>query len=108
MGDLPDGGTGLFAKQGLLVRRGEMVELIVPEELRGRFWLEWGGLRTPSDHVVVDRCDGNDEWVVFVGGYFVRRAACLPVMVRVRGGEPRQVHIGVGAPCPGQSPAPRI
>ncbi|MEV0751676.1 hypothetical protein [Streptosporangium sp. NPDC050280] len=103
---LPDGKTGLFAKQGLLVRRGELVELIVPENLRGRFWMKWGRPEPLGDQVIVDRCDADKEWLAFAGGYTVRRAACLPVDVRVGNGELRQVHIGIGAPCPGQQPAP--
>lgn len=104
---LPDGKKGLFAKQGLLVRRGELVELIVPKNLRDQFWMEWGSLGPPGDHVIVDRCNADEEWLAFTGGYTVRRAACLPVDVRVGNGEPQQVRIGIGAPCPGQQPAPR-
>ncbi|MGC5009900.1 hypothetical protein ACLQ2R_03960 [Streptosporangium sp. DT93] len=104
---LPDGGPGLFAKQGLLVRRGRHVELTVPEGMTGRLWLKWGRPDPPGTRVVVDRCDSDDEWIAFVGGYTVREAGCLPVLVGVDGGAPREVLIGIGAPCPGQRPAPR-
>lgn len=105
--ELPDGKPGFFAKQGLLVRRDRLVELIVPEDLRDLLWIEWGTLKPPGDHVVVDHCDGDDEWLAFTGGYTIRRAACLPVEVRVGNGATQRVRIGVGAPCPGQQPAPR-
>ncbi|GHE27070.1 hypothetical protein GCM10017673_31360 [Streptosporangium violaceochromogenes] len=102
---LPDGKAGLFAKQGLLVRRGRVAELTVPENLRDRFWMRWGGQEPPGDHVVVNRCAAEREWLVFAGGYTVRHAACLPVDVRVDNGDPRRVRVGIGAPCPGQRPA---
>lgn len=105
---LPDGQTGLFAKHGLLVRRGELVELTVPEDLRDRFWMKWGRPEPLGDRVIVDRCNADKEWPAFAGGYTVLRAACLPVDVRVGNGESRQVRIGIGAPCPGQQPAPEV
>ena len=42
-------------------------------------------------------------WLGFAGGYWVRSPACVPVLVRA-GGQTRQVHIGIGAPCPGPRP----
>ncbi|MFC0861524.1 hypothetical protein ACFHYQ_04350 [Sphaerimonospora cavernae] len=104
----PDGGTGFFAKQGLLVRRGRHVELIVPERLTGRFWMVWGRPGSPGARIVVNRCEARDEWIAFPGGYIVRETGCLPVQVRVDGGAAHEVLIGVGEPCPGQRPAPQI
>ncbi|MEU4829896.1 hypothetical protein [Streptosporangium sp. NPDC023615] len=104
---LPDGGKGLFAKQGLLVRRGQHVELTVPEAMTGRLWMAWGRPGRLGARVVVDRCEARDEWIAFVGGYTVREAGCLPILVSVNGGTAREVRVGIGAPCPGQRPAPR-
>ncbi|WP_285709707.1 hypothetical protein [Microtetraspora sp. NBRC 16547] len=106
--NVPGGGAGLFAKQGLLVRRGRHVEVAVPDGLSGRFWLVWGSPGSPGARVVVDRCDAENEWIAFAGGYIVREAGCLPIHVRVDGGAAHEVLIGVGAPCPGQGPAPRV
>ncbi|MFS1304877.1 hypothetical protein [Streptosporangium longisporum] len=103
---LPDGSEGLFAKQGLMVRRGRHVELTVPERVTDRFWLTWGR-PGPTGMRVVDRCDAENEWIAFVGGYLARKAGCFPVLVSVDGRAFREVLIGVGAPCPGQGPAPR-
>ncbi|MGI5489088.1 hypothetical protein [Microtetraspora malaysiensis] len=105
---MPDGSPGSFAKQGLLVRRGHLVELSVPERLTGRAWLVWGKPGSPGARVVADRCQGSEEWIVFPGGYLVRDVGCLPIRVRVDGGTVKEVLIGVGAPCPGQGPAPQI
>ncbi|MFF4772944.1 hypothetical protein ACFY05_08825 [Microtetraspora fusca] len=105
---MPDGSQGSFAKQGLLVRRGRHVELSVPESLTGRAWLVWGKPGSPGARVVADRCQEDKEWIVFPGGYLVREVGCLPVRVRVDGGAVQEVRIGVGAPCPGQGPAPQI
>ncbi|MEV0971175.1 hypothetical protein [Microtetraspora glauca] len=106
--ELPGGGSGWFAKQGLLVRRGRHVEVTVPEGLTGRLWLAWGSPGSPGARVVVDRCESGDEWIAFAGGYIVREAGCLPIRVRVDGGAVHEVLIGVGAPCRGQKPAPRV
>ncbi|MFI6509862.1 hypothetical protein ACIBCT_19845 [Streptosporangium sp. NPDC050855] len=104
---LPDGSEGLFAKQGLMVRRGRHVELAVPERVADRFWLKWGR-QGPTGMRVVNRCDAGNEWIAFVGGYLARKAGCLPVLVSVDGRAFREVLIGVGAPCPGQRPAPGL
>ncbi|MER7498949.1 hypothetical protein AB0L05_41300 [Nonomuraea pusilla] len=105
--ELPVGGTGWFAKQGLLVRRDRLAELTVPEELRDRFWLTWGGMAHPAARVTAGPCGGAARWVAFAGGYVVRAPACLAVRVRGRGGEQHEVRVPVGAPCP-QRPSPVI
>ncbi|SEN36013.1 hypothetical protein SAMN05660976_07381 [Nonomuraea pusilla] len=105
--ELPGGGTGWFAKQGLLVRRDRLAELTVPEDLRDRFWLTWGGMEHPAARVTAGPCGGAARWVAFAGGYVVRAPACLPVRVRGRGGEHHEVRVPVGAPCP-ERPSPVI
>lgn len=96
---LPDGRPGLFAKMGLLVRRGQRVELLVPTAAVDRLWLGWGSAATPTSRVLVDGCESTQEWIAFAGGYTVRSMGCYTVLVRVNDGPERQVSIGIGKSC---------
>ena len=107
----------LFAKDALIIRRGASFDLVVPEQWRGRLTLIWGSLGKPTDHLRVPGCRPaqrmpssshwavTDDWLVYPGGYFVSRSACVSVIVRAGQAE-QTVGIGVGAACPGQSPPP--
>jgi len=97
-------GVAYFAKWGLQVRRDTHVELSVPPDAAGRLWIGWGNGAEPSNRVVVDRCPGSKPWVAFVGGYWVRTPGCFDLLVSVNGSRPQSIPIGIGAPCPGQSP----
>ena len=97
-------GVAYFAKWGLQVRRDTHVELSVPPGDAGRLWIGWGNAAEPSDQVVVDRCPGSQPWVAFVGGYWVRTPGCFDLLISVNGSRQQSVPIGIGAPCPGQSP----
>jgi hypothetical protein len=103
-GNNPDEGRSarLFAKTGLWFRRSGGFELVVPENLRGRLSIGWESVR--AWRVVVPACpDANSEWVVRPGGYWVADPMCATLLVRSNGQE-RAVTIGLGTPCPGQSP----
>lgn len=97
-------GVAYFAKWGLQVRRDTRVELSVPPAAAGRLWIGWGNAAEPSDRVVVDRCTGSHAWLAFVGGYWVRTPGCFDLLISVNGSREQSVPIGIGAPCPGQSP----
>ena len=64
----------------------------------------WGNPGLPARRLVVPVCPGSG-WLAFAGGFYVPRPACLPIVVST-GGQQRRVFVGVGAPCPGQPPAP--
>ena len=100
----PETGDAYFAKWGLLVRRDTRVELSVPPRAAGELWIGWGNAAQPSDRVVVGRCPGSRPWVAFVGGYWVRGPGCFELLISVNGSRQQTVSIGIGAPCPGQSP----
>ncbi|WP_091619576.1 hypothetical protein [Micromonospora peucetia] len=89
----------LFAKAGVLVRRGHAVELLIDDSQAGKAWLGWGTPATPSSHVRVDACDQPDEWLAFAGGYWVRSAGCVRGKVSVDGGPWREFTVPIGAPC---------
>ena len=97
-------GVAYFAKWGLQVRRDSHVELSVPPSTAGRLWIGWGNGAVPSDRFVVDRCPGSQRWLAFVGGYWARTPGCFDLQISVNGSRQQSVPIGIGAPCPGQSP----
>jgi hypothetical protein len=104
-----------WAKQGLDIRAGASFELVVPPEWQGRLSFGWGSPAHRTTHLKVLGCHWMPspsqtsrarEWLGFAGGFWVRHPACVSVLVKARH-ETRRVHIGIGAPCPGQSPPPQ-
>jgi hypothetical protein len=107
----------LFAKDGLLIRRGAAFDLVVPEAWRGHLAVGWGSLGKPTSHLRIPGCRPttrmpssgrwvlSDDWLAYPGGYSVPQASCVSLVVRA-GQTERTVQIGVGAPCPGQSSPP--
>jgi len=99
-----NGALRLFAKTGLVIRPGTAFELIVPAEFADRLSIGWGSPGTPSHRVVVNNCPNpGGGWLAYAGGFWIDHPACVPIIVRT-GGKQREVHIGVGTPCPGQQP----
>jgi hypothetical protein len=92
-------GAKLFAKTGLVVRRGAEVRLRVLAPAVGRAWIGWGSSGVPGRQAVVDGCDGSGAWIAFAGGYWVRSPMCVPLGIRVAGGAEHRVDIPVGTPC---------
>jgi len=112
--DEPDPNARYWAKAGLDIRAGGSFELVVSPEWRGRLSFGWGNPAQPTTHLQVSGCrwmrspsqsSPARAWLGFAGGYRVRSPACIAVLVRA-GHQTRRVHIGVGAPCPGQRPPP--
>jgi hypothetical protein len=101
-----DTNARLFAKQGLDVKTGADLEIVVPDEVANGFSIGWGSPVRRTRHLVVDPCESSSPWLAWAGGYWVRQVGCMPLVVRSRGREQR-VLIGVGAPCPGQRPPPQ-
>jgi hypothetical protein len=96
-----DPSAAFFAKDGLLVRRSSPFELIVPARWRNRFSISWGDAPRTT-RLRVAACPASTpgkEWLAFAGGYFVKKPACVPLIVKTATATQR-VHIGVGAPCP--------
>jgi hypothetical protein len=99
----------LFAKTGLLVRTGTDFQILVPSGSGSRLGIGWGSDATPSKAVVVDHCSAAGQrglWLQFAGGYWLNHPACVALQVRTAQ-KSRTVHIGLGAPCPGQRPPPQ-
>jgi hypothetical protein len=99
----------LFAKTGLLVRRGTDFQILVPSGSGGRLGIGWGSAATPSKAVVVSDCSAagmHGHWMHFAGGYWLDHPACVALQVRTAQ-KSETVHIGLGTPCPGQRPPPQ-
>jgi hypothetical protein len=95
-------GPELFAKQGLTVRPGHAVDLIVPSDWTDRLSIGWGAPSTPTRHLHVPACPANrdapEAWLVFSGGYLTARPACVPLLITTDGRR-QQVSVAVGTPC---------
>jgi hypothetical protein len=94
---------GYWSKTPLYVRTGKAAEIRVPHSERGRIAMTWGN--TASDPLVegtfsVGPCPGPVGWIVFPGGYYVRRPGCYTLLVRVHRTD-AQVRVRIGAPCAG-------
>jgi hypothetical protein len=92
-----------FAKYPLFVRAGsEPVELFVPSGWRTRFAVGWGNHGSYEAAIVkVNACPRSalGPWLGYPGGYYLRRPACVPLIVRV-GAKRTRVRIGIGKQCP--------
>jgi hypothetical protein len=96
----------LFAKTGLLVRAGTPFELEVTSQPNDDVAIGWANASFhPGSRFVVPACPDTfgTGWLAYPGGYWADRPLCLPLTVRAAGLE-EQVHVGIGAPCPGRQP----
>ncbi|MCG5448266.1 hypothetical protein [Micromonospora hortensis] len=96
-----DPAARLFAKWGLVVRAGMVVDLRVAPGWQDKARLGWGGTRPPAPTVTVHACapeGGQAQWMAFVGGIWVARAGCVPLIVTSNGKDDR-VNLGIGVPC---------
>jgi hypothetical protein len=91
----------LFAKTGLFFRPGHDFEIAVPDQLRDRISIGWA---QRAWRVTDPACPGSSQdWTSLVGGYWVAETMCADLIVR-SGSNERHVSIGLGTPCPGQTP----
>ncbi|MEU8162672.1 hypothetical protein [Micromonospora parva] len=96
-----DPAARLFAKWGLVVRAGTVVDLRVAPGWQDRARLGWGGTGAPAATVTVHACPpegGQAQWLAFVGGAWVAQVACVPLIVTSDGRTDR-VNLGIGTPC---------
>ncbi|MGC4748722.1 hypothetical protein ACLQ28_24170 [Micromonospora sp. DT201] len=96
-----DRAARLFAKWGLVVRAGTVVDLQVAPGSEGEARIGWGALGTPTATATVHACapeGAQAQWMAFVGGTWVARAACVPLVVRSNGQEDT-VDLGIGVAC---------
>ena len=93
-----DSGDGwLFAKVGLYVRPDVTVELSV--EPGAEAAMTYGPEHDRARRIVLPQCTMlPGRWIVYIGGYYVRKPTCLPVRLRARANE-AVVRVPVGATC---------
>jgi hypothetical protein len=89
----------LFAKQGLVVRAGTPVRIAVAPDAPAGTRIGWGSPGPEGTAIVVPACPHNSGWLAFAGGYTVREAACVPLIVRV-GEREERASVAVGEDCP--------
>jgi hypothetical protein len=94
----PDDRGGFFAKTGLVVRAGVVVDVTVVDETAGRAEVGWGSPAVPARHVRVPACPATEPWIAFAGGYFVTTPACVTVGVDADGGHD-EARVAVGTRC---------
>ncbi len=102
----PDPAARLFAKWGLVVRGGAVVDLRVAAGWEDKARLGWGSSVVPAMSAHVRACapvDDRPQWLAFVGGTWVARPACLPLTITSRG-QTAHIQLGVGVPCDGTKP----
>ena len=90
----------LWSKTGLLTYDDREVVLEVPQGQS--YWIGWGNPSVPSKRLIIQGCSGA-AWTVFVGGFWTDAPKCVDLLVRT-GGQQATVAVGLGDPCPGQSP----
>ena len=97
-----------FAKTGLGIRVGKQWRITVPEQAASHLLIGWGSPGTPSTSVgpppaTCQLPPSTTGWLWFPGGFWTDRPGCYPLLVDT-GGRRQQISVGIGEPCPGQSP----
>ncbi|GAA1807347.1 hypothetical protein GCM10009682_31500 [Luedemannella flava] len=90
-----------FTKFGLLVRAGAAVEVAVAPQWAGRAAVDWGPADGPVARIRVPACPARDPgrpWLVYAGGVWSGRPACVPVVVTTASTE-ATVRYGLSQPC---------
>jgi hypothetical protein len=93
-----------YAKAGLEVHaQRPAFDVLVPAAWRDRLGLGWGENHQPTFASVihVPRCAAvlGNGWVWWAGGYFLRKPACVPVIVRSHT-QSIKIWLAIGRSCP--------
>jgi hypothetical protein len=92
-----------FAKVPLIIKRGEVVDLLVGAHSQRNVLVSWGKLTSsgPASHLTSERCSSSDDvgqWLVFPGGVWVLEPQCVELVVQV--GRSREIaKLDVGQRC---------
>jgi hypothetical protein len=96
----------LFAKNGLFVHPGVAFDVVVPDEFRGLVAFAWDRRAEPVSVVHVPACPpaaDSTTLLDFIGGFYALRPICATIDI-IESHEIAAVELGIGTPCPGQSP----
>ena len=93
-----------YAKAGLEVHaRRPAFDVLVPPAWRSRIALGWGEDHQPTFasviHVPTCAAVLGSGWISWAGGYFLRKPACVPVIVR-SGSRSIEIRLAIGRACP--------
>lgn len=82
----------LFFNQGISVRAGEPIELVVPEAFGGRYSLDFAAVPVPSTSslgegesaILVQPCPPSSQgpWTAFSGGFLARKPVCAVLVIQ--------------------------
>jgi hypothetical protein len=88
-----------FAKWGALVRAGtgQSVTISVARPWRRHAVIGWGNGKALSVDFLP--CESTATWLVYAGGFSLKKRGCVPFDVRV-GNLIERIRIGFGRPCP--------
>lgn len=96
------GAAGYFAKTALLVKVGQVAEVVVPQASLSHLTVSWGTPGAMTKSLQIPGCGNSGSaprWLVFPGGFTVDKRGCFPLLVKA-GGRTQTVSVGVGASCP--------
>jgi hypothetical protein len=86
-----------WRKAGLLVRgNARDVTISVPPAWRTRVAITWGDSGVVSS-LRIAPCSTH-RWNVYTGGFYVRKPACVPLVIRV-GTRTTETRFAIGRPC---------
>jgi hypothetical protein len=102
----PEG--NLFYKQGISVRAGTLITMIVPDAFSHRYALDFASVPVESTSLLgegqraiqVQPCprDSQGPWTAFSGGFLAPQPACVTVIVRTDARSER-LRVGLGTRC---------
>jgi hypothetical protein len=75
---------------------GEAVAIGVARPWRRHARIGWGDGR--GRDLVFTPCAADQPWVVYAGGFELKKLGCVPFDIRV-GGRIERVRVGFGRPC---------
>jgi hypothetical protein len=98
----------LFYKQGISVRAGKLITMIVPDAFSHRYALDFASVPVESTSLLgegqraiqVQPCprDSQGPWTAFSGGFLAPEPACVIVVVRAVARSER-LRVGLGTRC---------
>ena len=94
----------LASKTPLLIRRGAMFEIRVPDTFRDRVALDYSDTGPPSLRTTFGPCESETEWLVFTGYVWLANPECITLEIALPDSTVETARLGLGEPCPDQQP----
>lgn len=92
-----------FAKIGIAIKAGAKFSIVVPPAWQDRMRIGWSNKGPVLATILqVPGCTSaipGTEWVVYPGGFRVKAAACVPLMIGTDAGT-HSIQVPIGKSCP--------